>query len=293
MERHDVIIIGTGPAGLSAAITLKMRRKNILLLGPGSLSHKIEKAQKIDNYPGLPGISGEGMQKKFLEHIKSMDIEITEDKVNAVYSMGEYFAVQGHKSSYEAATVILAAGMYVDKPFDGELENLGRGVSYCATCDAALYNGKSAIVIAYSRDDESEAEFLAQRADKVYYISMYGETAISGGNIDVISGRQPGRIERRDDGICLIDGEWEITADGIFILREQVAPSQLVPGLEVSEGHVNVDRQAGTNIKGLFACGDITGAPYQYIKAAGEGNVAALSAVRYLAQRMCSVKEAN
>lgn len=293
MERHDVIIIGTGPAGLSAAITLKMRRKNILLLGPGSLSHKIEKAQKIDNYPGLPGISGEGMQKKFLEHIKSMDIEITEDKVNAVYSMGEYFAVQGHKSSYEAATVILAAGMYVDKPFDGELENLGRGVSYCATCDAALYNGKSAIVIAYSRDDESEAEFLAQRADKVYYISMYGETAISGGNIDVISGRQPGRIERRDDGICLIDGEWEITADGIFILREQVAPSQLVPGLEVSEGHVNVDRQAGTNIKGLFACGDITGAPYQYIKAAGEGNVAALSAVRYLAQRMCSAKEAN
>lgn len=293
MERHDVIIIGTGPAGLSAAITLKMRRKNILLLGPGSLSHKIEKAQKIDNYPGLPGISGEGMQKKFLEHIKSMDIEITEDKVNAVYSMGEYFAVQGHKSSYEAATVILAAGMYVDKPFDGELENLGRGVSYCATCDAALYNGKSAIVIAYSRDDESEAEFLAQRADKVYYIPMYGETAISGGNIDVISGRQPGRIERRDDGICLIDGEWEITADGIFILREQVAPSQLVPGLEVSEGHVNVDRQAGTNIKGLFACGDITGAPYQYIKAAGEGNVAALSAVRYLAQRMCSVKEAN
>ncbi len=293
MERNDVIIIGTGPAGLSAAITLKMRRKNILLLGPGSLSHKIEKAQKIDNYPGLPGISGEGMQKKFLEHIKSMDIEITEDKVNAVYSMGEYFAVQGHKSSYEAATVILAAGMYVDKPFDGELENLGRGVSYCATCDAALYNGKSAIVIAYSRDDESEAEFLAQRADKVYYIPMYGETAISGGNIDVISGRQPGRIERRDDGICLIDGEWEITADGIFILREQVAPSQLVPGLEVSEGHVNVDRQAGTNIKGLFACGDITGAPYQYIKAAGEGNVAALSAVRYLAQRMCSVKEAN
>ncbi len=293
MERHDVIIIGTGPAGLSAAITLKMRRKNILLLGPGSLSHKIEKAQKIDNYPGLPGISGEGMQKKFLEHIKSMDIEITEDKVNAVYSMGEYFAVQGHKSSYEAATVILAAGMYVDKPFDGELENLGRGVSYCATCDAALYNGKSAIVIAYSRDDESEAEFLAQRADKVYYIPIYGETAISGGNIDVISGRQPGRIERRDDGICLIDGEWEITADGIFILREQVAPSQLVPGLEVSEGHVNVDRQAGTNIKGLFACGDITGAPYQYIKAAGEGNVAALSAVRYLAQRMCGVKEAN
>ena len=204
MERHDVIIIGTGPAGLSAAITLKMRRKNILLLGPGSLSHKIEKAQKIDNYPGLPGISGEGMQKKFLEHIKSMDIEITEDKVNAVYSMGEYFAVQGHKSSYEAATVILAAGMYVDKPFDGELENLGRGVSYCATCDAALYNGKSAIVIAYSRDDESEAEFLAQRADKVYYIPIYGETAISGGNIDVISGRQPGRIERRDDSWCRV-----------------------------------------------------------------------------------------
>ncbi|MCI8308486.1 MAG: NAD(P)/FAD-dependent oxidoreductase [Lachnospiraceae bacterium] len=290
MERYDVIIIGTGPAGISAAITLKMRRKNILLLGPRSLSHKIEKAQKIDNYPGLPGISGEDMQKKFLAHIRSMDIEITEDKVNAVYSMGEYFAVQGHKSSYEADAVILAAGMYVAKPYDGEQENLGRGVSYCATCDAALYKGKSAIVIAHSQEDESEAEFLAQRAENVYYIPMYEETGISGDNIEVVKGLVAERIEKRDAGICLITDNREITADGIFILREQVAPSRLVPGMEVSDGHVNVDRQAATNIKGLFACGDITGPPYQYVKAAGEGNVAALSAVRFLAQRMCNVK---
>lgn len=293
MERYDAVIIGTGPAGLSAAITLKLRRKNILLLGPGTLSYKIEKAERIENYPGLPGISGADMQKKFLEHIKSMEIEITEDRVNAVYSMGEYFSVQGHKTSYEAATVILAAGMSAARPYDGELENLGRGVSYCATCDAALYQGRSAIVVAYSQEDESEAEFLAQRADKVYYIPMYGDAGVSGDNIEVVSGHVPERIERREGSICLITDHGEMTADGIFILREQVAPSQLVPGLAVSDGHVNVDRHAGTNIKGLFACGDITGAPYQYIKAAGEGNVAALAAVRYLAQRLCGVKEIN
>lgn len=293
MERYDVVIIGTGPAGLSAAITLKVRGKNILLLGPEGLSHKIVKAQRIDNYPGLPGISGEGMRKKFLKHIKSLNVDIAGDRVNAVYSMGEYFAIQGHKSSYEAESVILAAGMTVAKPYDGETENLGRGVSYCATCDAALYQGRTAIVVAYSREDESEALFLAQRADRIHYIPMYDGPGILGDNIEVISGYMPERIEKRDNAVFLVTDKGEISADGIFILREQVAPSQLVPGLEVLDGHVNVDRQMRTNINGLFACGDITGSPYQYIKAAGEGNVAALSAVRFLAQRLSGVKEIN
>lgn len=291
MERYDVVIIGTGPAGLSAAITLKVRGKNILILGGSRLSPKIEKAHMIDNYLGLPAISGEDMRERFLEHLQAMDINITDDRVNAVYSMGEYFGIQGHKSSYEADSVILAAGMSAVKPYAGETENLGKGVSYCATCDAALYKGREAIVIAYSEDDESEAQFLAERADKVYYIPMYGETKISADNIEVTGGRIPERIERRDNRMCLVTDKGEIEADGIFILREQAAPSQLVPGIQVSDGHVHVDRQMRTNINGLFACGDITGPPYQYIKAAGEGNVAALSAVKYLSKLMVKQKK--
>lgn len=285
MERYDIAVVGTGPAGLEAAITAKVRGKNILLIGNKNLSSKVEKAHAIKNYLGLPEITGEAMREAFRSHLDEMDISITEDKVNTVYAMGDYFGIQGRGNMYEAVSVILACGVSAAKPFVGELENLGRGVSYCATCDAALYKGKSAIVIGYSKHEEKEAEFLAEIADKVTYLVMYkGEVNLSD-KIKVITGVKPHSIEKNEQKIRLVlDGDY-LEADGIFILRENVAPSQLVPGLEIEKTRVVVDRKMSTNIEGLFACGDITGAPYQYIKAAGEGNVAALSAVNYLAEK--------
>lgn len=283
MERFDIAVIGTGPAGLEAAITAKVRNKSVLLLGSSNTSDKVAKAHTIQNYLGLPNVAGADMAKTFLDHAKSMGVEITDDKVNAVYSMGDYFALQCHGGDYEAKSVILAAGMSAMKPFPGEMENLGRGVSYCATCDAALYKGKTAIIIAYSQADEEEAEFLAERADSVTYIPTYEYAGNLGGNIKVELGVKPVAIERQENGYALETDGQTYTADGVFILREQVAPSQLVPGLTMDGNHVQVDRSMATNIKGLYACGDITGTPYQYIKAAGEGNVAALSAVSYLA----------
>jgi thioredoxin reductase (NADPH) len=285
MERFDIAVIGTGPAGLEAAITAKVRNKNVLLIGSRGLSPKVEKAHAIKNYLGLPEVSGEEMQSTFQKHLDQMDVKITEDRVNTVYAMGDYFAIQGHGDMYEAETVILSCGMSVAKPFPGELENLGRGVSYCATCDAALYKGKTAVVVGYSKEEEKEAEFLAEIADKVYYLPMYKDEISLSNGIDVISDAKPLAIEKKDNRIILNLENDSIEADGIFLLRESVAPSQLVPGLSIEKNQVVVDRSLRTNIPGLFACGDITGAPYQYIKAAGEGNVAALSAVNYLAQQ--------
>lgn len=282
MERYDIAVIGTGPAGLEAAITAKVRNKSVLLIGSKGSSDKVAKAQTIQNYLGLPNVSGADMSKAFLDHAAGMGVEITEDKVNAVYSMGQYFAIQCHGGDYEASSVIVAAGMTAMKPFPGEMENLGRGVSYCATCDAALYKGKTAIILAYSEADEEEAEFLAERADKVYYLPQYDYSGKLGGNIEVTKDVKPASIEYNDGRAKLLTDGSTFEADGIFILREQIAPSQLVPGLKMNGNHVDVDRSMVTNIKGLFACGDITGTPYQYIKAAGEGNVAALSAVSYL-----------
>jgi len=281
MERFDIAIIGTGPAGLEAALTAKVRNKNIILIGTKSLSTKVEKAHLINNYLGMPAVAGDEMQKKFLEHLASLDIEITEDRVNTIYAMGDYFAIQGHGDMYEASSVILTCGVSAAKPYPGELENLGRGVSYCATCDAALYNGKNAIVVGFSKEEEKEAEFLAEVADEVCYLPMYEVVEPISDKLKVVSGK-PVAIDRVDNKSVLKLEEGELTADGIFILRDNVAPSQLVPGLEIENGHVAVDRKLNTNIPGLFAAGDITGTPYQYIKAAGEGNVAALSAVAYL-----------
>lgn len=284
MERYDIIIIGTGPAGVSAAITARARNKNILLIGDKNLSSKVEMAHAIRNYPGLPDISGKELRRAFLHHLEKMEISVTEDKINGVYAMGEYFALRGSGTEYEASSVILAVGMSVAKPYPGELENLGQGVSYCATCDAALYRGKSAVVAATSVEEEKEAEFLAQMADKIYYVPMYQEATDLDEKIEIVR-QKPVGIEKTGQRMRLVTDQGAIEADGIFLLRGQVAPSQLVPGLKVEDNHIGVDRQMRTNIKGLFACGDVTGTPYQYVKAAGEGNVAALSAVSYLADR--------
>lgn len=285
MERYDIAIIGTGPAGLEAAITAKLRNKNILLLGSRDLSIKMEKAHVVQNYLGLSDISGKEMQERFSEHLADMDINITEERVNTVYAMGDYFALQGHKDMYEADAVILACGMSIVKPFPGEIENLGRGVSYCATCDAALYRGKKTVVIGYSKDDEKEVDFLAEMAGKVVYLPMYQEAGDLKDDVEVLTGRNPSAIEKDNGHIILKLNNEIIEADGLFILRESLPPSQLVPGLAIENNHVVVDRNLRTNIKGLFACGDITGAPYQFIKAAGEGNVAALAAVNYLSEK--------
>ena len=281
MERYDLIIIGTGPAGISAAITATIRRKKLLLIGQKGLSDKVQKAHLIKNYPGLPEVGGEGLQKAFLDHLTQMDIAITEDKITLIYPMGDYFALQGANSMYEATTIILATGMVPAHMYPGEEEYLGRGVSYCATCDAPLYRGKSAAIFGFSPKEEAEADFMAEYADKVLYFPMYkGDVKVKDG-IEVIY-EKPVSVSGGMKLEKLVTDQHEYTVDGVFFLRESVSPGQLVPGLEMADGHVAVDRQMVTNIPGCFACGDITGQPYQYIKSAGEGNVAALSAVSYL-----------
>ena len=281
MERYDIAIIGTGPAGVSAAITAKIRGRKILLIGNNKISDKVSKAHIIKNYPGFIDITGKELSQAFNNHLKSLSIDITEDMVNAVYAMGKYFHIQGKKNNYEALTVILATGVDVTKPYAGEYENLGRGVSYCATCDAALYKEREAIVIGFNEEALSEAEFLAQTAKKVYYMPLYNKdkdiNTLQAGkdslkdNIDIIKGK-PLSIERREDKMVLIMEDRELAADGIFVLRESMKPAQLVPGIKIEDNKVITDKSMASNIKGLYAAGDITGVPYQYVKAAGEGN---------------------
>lgn len=281
MSDIDIIIIGSGPAGLSAAITAKVRKKNILLLGQSDLSTKLVKAQTINNFPGFPGVSGKDLEAAFENHLKQMEIEITEARAAKIYDMGGTFAVQCGQDMYQAPAVILATGMITQKPFPGEEEFLGKGVSYCATCDAALYPGKTAAVIAYSKKEEDEAEFLAEYADKVYYIPMYDGADIDNEKIEIIN-EKPLEMMGTEKLEALKTDTEELNVDGVFILRESIAPDYLFPGIEMDGNHVKVDIHMTTSVPGLFACGDIAGLPYQYIKACGEGNIAALSAVGYL-----------
>ncbi len=289
-NRYDVAIIGTGPAGISAAITATVRNKSVLLLGSADISDKVSKAHSIQNYPGLPDIPGAELAKRFQDHLKQMNIEITDRKATMIYAMGDYYSLQIDQDFVEAGAVILATGVSFGKPFPGEDENLGRGVSYCATCDAALYRGKEAVVVGYAPKEESDVSFLAEMAAHVVYIPVYKKADADAMPADLFADREnvevrkckPVSIARKDSRMVLETSEGEIETDGIFLLRESVSPGKLVPGLELDGNHVKVNRKMETNLPGLFAAGDITGTPYQYVKSAGEGNVAALSAVSYI-----------
>ncbi len=286
-ELYDVAILGTGPAGVSAAITLKIRNKKIILLGSRNLTDKMGKAHEIQNYPGLPAVKGDELQGAFKKHLDSLGIEITEDQVTACYALGDKFSMTAKSGrTYSAKSVIIATGVSFGKAYDGEEQFLGRGVSYCATCDAPLYKGKKVAVIAQTEKEEEEAKFLSEVCEKVFFVPLYKKDEFEfseNGKIEIIRD-VPVSIQGRMKAEKLVMKNGEIEADGFFILRDSISPKQLVPGLELDGNHIAVNRKMETNIKGCFACGDITGLPYQYVKSAGEGNVAALSAVAYLSK---------
>ena len=281
MERFDIAVIGTGPAGVSAAITAKIRNKNVILLGSKDLSPKISKAHLIENYPGLPAISGAELAAKLKEHLAALDISITDKQVGAVYAMGEYFVLQTGEDMIEAKTVIAATGIVQSKPLTGEDKFLGRGVSYCATCDARLYKGKTVAVLGYSADAADEAEYLAEVVDKVVYLPLGGGLPSPRENI-VVTEEKPVEISGESSVNALVTDKAVHEVSCVFILRDAVMPDKLIPGIETDGPHIRADLNMQTNIPGLFVCGDIAGKPYQYVKAAGQGNVAALSAISYL-----------
>lgn len=280
-NRYDIAIVGSGPAGLSAAINAKIRNKNIIIFGSKDLSNKVTRAPMINNYLGLQSLSGLQLKEHFSAHLEERNIEISLERINNVYAMGDYFSLMASDTIYEATSVILAPGIEFSKPLPGEMEYLGRGVGYCATCDAPLYRGKVVTVIGHNEEAVEEANFISELVGKLYFVPRFkGEYKLNS-NIEIVNGL-PVDIQGTDRVNKLVLKDREINTDGIFILKDSVSPSQLVPGLEMDEMHIKVNRKMETNLKGLYAAGDIVGKPYQYIKSAGEGQVAALNAVSYI-----------
>lgn len=291
-ELYDIIIVGSGPAGLAAAINAKIRNKKVKIFGTNNLSSKIQKAHRIDNYLGFPQISGKDLAGHFKEHLAVMGVEITEEKITAVYPNGESFMVMGANQMYYSETVVLATGMELGKPIENELELLGAGVSYCATCDAMLYKGKTVVIVGYNEEGEHEANFVSEIAGKVYYIPMNYEPTILNQNIERVNDH-PLKVEGNPYVERLVCRNTTLEVDGVFILRDSVEPSQLMPDLEIENKHIQVNRLFETNVPGIFAAGDVVGRPYQYMKAAGEGHVAGLAACDYLDKKRAAKKLAE
>jgi thioredoxin reductase (NADPH) len=280
---YDVAIVGSGPAAISAALTLKLHNKNIIWLGSKKLSPKVEKSEKIANYPGVPMVAGPELNRLYREQIEAMDLEITERQVTNIATSRRGFMVLGGSDVYEAKTVLLATGAVSGKGFPGETELLGHGVSYCATCDGFLYKGKTIAVYCGSKDFEHEVVYLAEIADKVYLFTPYA-CELTRENIVFNPGKLKAiRGEKKANGVELLDGV-TLDVDGVFVIRSAVAPANLLKGIELSGADIFVDRNMATNKPGCFAAGDCTGRPYQLTKAVGEGNVAAHSIIAFLSE---------
>lgn len=285
METVDIAIIGSGPAGISAALNAKIRNKSYYLFGSMALSDKVQRSERISNYPAIPDIGGAEFNSLLSKQLELSEINITEKRITGIYNMGKYFALLSDMEEFDAKTMILATGVETVRPIPGERELLGRGVSYCATCDGNLYKGKTIAVVCDNAEMEEEVSYLSELAVKVYYLPLFKDGKFESENLTRLSSPVAEiKGEGRVSSVLLKNGE-EIKVDGIFFLKQSISPTVLLRELEAEDGHVKVNRKLETNIKGCFAAGDCTGTPYQIAKAVGEGNVAVHSAIKYLAEQ--------
>lgn len=280
---YDIAIVGSGPAGISAAINAKIRNKSVIIFGNDELSHKVQISKEIHNYVGFPNVTGVELNEAFRSHLEKLEIKITPKKITGVYKMKDKFTLLANRESFEAKCVILALGAETVKPLPMERELLGKGVSYCATCDGMFYRDREIAVFCDNESMLEEVEYLAGIAKKVY-LSAGFEVKKTVENVEILPSKINGIIgEKKVEAVELKDGS-RIDVDGVFFLKQAVSADVLLFGLETENGSIAVDRNMKTNIDGCFAAGDCTGTPYQIAKAVGEGNIAAHSAFAFLAE---------
>ena len=277
----DVAIIGAGPAGLSAALTARVRNKSVALFEHIDFSPKLQKAHAINNYPGLPSTPGKDLMKQFADHALAAGPTLIKEKVTNVFA-GDTFTLLTPNDTYEAKTIVLAIGVSNSAMLTGEKDLVGKGVCYCATCDGMLYRDKPVAVIAYTEEGEHDADFLGEICPVVYFIPQYKtEYQPKQPTIQVLKAR-PQAVLGTDEVTGLTTDAGELKVDGIFILRQSDPAETLLPELEMDGPFVKVNRDQATNVPGVYAAGDCTGKPWQIARAVGEGLTAVLNAIGYI-----------
>ncbi|MDR0347641.1 MAG: NAD(P)/FAD-dependent oxidoreductase [Coriobacteriales bacterium] len=286
---YDIIIVGSGPAGLSAAITARARDKKVLVVSNKPQESPLARAKLVDNYPGLSRVSGRQLLEQMIAHAHDLGVRFIYERVISVLPMNGYLAVVTGGASIETRAVILATGQPLGKPIAGETEFLGRGVSYCATCDGMLYRGQTVCVVGMNNEAVDEANFLSGIGTTVVFLAKESPYGLREGI--VVRTGTPVEVKGNVDGVTEIvfkasrSGREEVlSCGGVFILRPTIALDALMSGLAISDGHIAVDSTMSTNKEGVFAAGDCIGRPLQVAKAVGDGQRACFSAVAYLDQ---------
>lgn len=279
---HDILVLGSGPAGLAAAVGARGRNKSVLVIGNRWEDSPLARAERVDNYLGLPGMTGQELMETFSNHAVGMGVEFVTGRAISLMAYNGFYVTVGSQV-YDGKALILAPGVVRQAKYPGEETYLGRGVSYCATCDGMLYRGKPVAVVGRSPDAPLEANYLKSLGCQVTYVSP-GEP--KGLDPDIPFIRAGKLVVKGEGAVTALEADGaEIPCAGVFILRQAVAPTDLLPQLETENGAIRVDRHMATNVEGVFAAGDCTGGPLQVAKAVGEGHVAALAACEYLDQK--------
>ncbi len=280
---YDVIVLGKGPAGIQAALYIKRASLNVLVIGKdgGALA----KTDKIGNYYGFTQISGPELLEQGYKHAKALDIELIEEEVTGL-SFGLEYTVTTTQNTYQSKAVIIATGSpraTVKIPNLKELE--GRGVSYCAICDAFFYRKKIVGVLGHGDYAAQEAHELVNVADEVIVFTNGLEpTGQFDPRVKIIKNRIKNLVGRDRLQAVTLDNDSTIEINGLFIALGSASATDLALkiGALVENNKIIVDEKKQTNVPGLFAAGDCTPGMMQIAKAVGDGCVAGLECIAYI-----------
>lgn len=298
---YDLVIIGSGPAGLSAAVYGKRAGLNLVVVEKAPMSGgQVLNTYEVDNYLGMPGMNGFDMGMKFREHADKLGVDFKEAQVSAILDKGSYKLIVTDAGELEAKTVILAAGaVHAHLEVPGEERLSGRGVSYCATCDGAFFRGRTVAVVGGGDVALEDAIYLARTCEKVYLIHRRDELRgavvlqqeLKGlSNVEILYSHVVEEIEGEESVERVrvkdvkTDEKKEIPVAGIFIAVGIRPGTELVKELaECDEGgYVIAGEDCATSVPGLFAAGDVRRKPIrQIVTAVADGANAAVSAGNY------------
>jgi len=294
---YDVIVVGGGPAGLTAALYTARHNLKTLVLEGVKIGGRALDAHWVDNYPGFPeGISGPDLMQKFIEQVEKFGAEVRHETVIGFSDFGDLKMVSTRQGYHQAKAVIIATGVNRKQlSVPGENEFKGRGVSYCAVCDGPFFKDKRVAIVGEGHEAVHDAETLAETATKVYTIP--GKKGYSGDFPELKRLRSNPKVELIEDravkeiigqdmvkGVKLDDGS-ELDVDGVFIILERVSTAGILQDAGVTTdagGCIIVDDDGMTNIKGIYAAGDCSCKGMQIVTATGMGAKAALAAMRHV-----------
>lgn len=301
---YDIAVIGGGPAGLSAAVNARARNKSVLVVTNDYRESPLYKAEWVDNYLGMPGRTGPELLEAYHSHAEAMGTVFRAGRALNIMPMEGTNYIGIGSDMEEARAVILATGVSRGRKYPGEAEFLGRGVSYCATCDGAFYRNREVVVVGLNPEAVEEAQVLTKFASTVHWITPKDPHTLDGHADELLA--HPSvklwektrliRIKGEEAGVTAVEvrhpGEsdsQELLAEGVFVYLQGSKPiTDFVAGqVEMKpDGGVWVDEMMQTSVPGVWGIGDIRNTPFkQAVVAAGDGCIAAMAIDRFLNSR--------